>query len=319
MMSSSTNDPWSMYERMKVVGRGASGSAILCKRKKDNSQVVVKELLHGMKLKEAHDEYMNEIQLLSIVRHPNIIAYLDSFTHETREQTDTKTRKTEPSLRTLYIVMEYADGGNIFYMTQGTLDTYLSKLNGNHLEEEKVIYFFSQIAFALHHIHSHNILHRDLKTNNIMISASGKSIVLKIGDFGISKFLNSEETSTNTVVGTPSYLSPELCDGKACNEKSDIWAMGCILYEIMALHRMFEGSSLPALVMKITAGKYKPLPKIYSEDLSNLVSNCTKLNPQDRPNTLAIMGLTFLQDGLLNTQMTIGKLSLEDEIKFSPY
>jgi serine/threonine protein kinase len=119
MMSSTTtsNDPWSMYERIKVVGRGASASAILCKRKKDNAQVVVKELLHGMKSKEAHDEYMNEIQLLSIVRHPNIIAYLDSFTHETREQTDSKTRKKQPSLLTLYIVMEYADGGNTFYVT----------------------------------------------------------------------------------------------------------------------------------------------------------------------------------------------------------
>jgi NIMA (never in mitosis gene a)-related kinase len=152
-----------------------------------------------------------------------------------------------------------------------------------------------------------------------MISGSGKSIVLKIGDFGISKFLSAQETTTSTIVGTPSYLSPELCDGKPCNEKSDIWAMGCILYEIMALHRMFEGSSLPALVMKITAGKYKSLPKFYSDDLSNLVSSCTKLNPDDRPNTQAIMGMTFLQDGLLNTQMTIGRLSLEDEIKFSPY
>lgn len=152
-----------------------------------------------------------------------------------------------------------------------------------------------------------------------MITGSGKSLILKIGDFGISKFLSSVETNTSTVVGTPSYLSPELCDGKACNEKSDIWAMGCILYEIMALHRMFEGSSLPALVMKITSGKYKPLPEFYSNDLSNLVSLCTKLSPDDRPNTQAIMGLTFLQDGLLSSQMSVGRLCIEDEISFIPY
>ena len=161
-------------------------------------------------------------------------------------------------------------------------------------------------------------MHRDLKTNNIMISGTGKSLILKIGDFGISKFLSSQEATSVTVVGTPSYLSPELCDGKSCNEKSDIWAMGCILYEIMALHRMFEGSSLPALVMKITSGKYKPLPSFYSSDLSSLVGDCTKLNPDDRPNTQAIMGMCFLQEGLLSTQMTIGRLSLVDECNFIP-
>lgn len=323
MMSNSTtsNDPWSTYERVREVGRGAHASAILCKRKKDNVFVVVKQLLHEMKSKETHDEYMNEIQLLSIVRHPNIIAYLDSFTYESKEQTEftarSKSRKKSHSApMTLYIVMEYADGGTLFYLILGTLDSYLSTLNGNHLEESTVIHFFSQIAFALHHIHSHNILHRDLKSNNIMITGSGKSLILKIGDFGISKFLSTVEKSTNTVVGTPSYLSPELCDGKACNEKSDIWALGCILYEIMALHRMFEGSSLPALVMKITSGKFKPLPEFYSDDLCHLVSLCTKLRPDDRPNTQGIMGLNFLQDGLLNTQMSVGRLNVEDEINF---
>ena len=149
-----------------------------------------------------------------------------------------------------------------------------------------------------------------------MISGSGNSIILKIGDFGISKFLKNVESLTETgVVGTPSYLSPELCDGKSCSEKSDIWAMGCILYEIMALHRMFEGSNLPALVMKITSGKYKALPNLYTENLSNLVTSCTDLNPEERPNTKSIMGLAFLQDHLLKTQMTIGRLSLAEEFK----
>lgn len=85
------------------------------------------------------------------------------------------------------------------------------------------------------------ILHRDLKTNNIFISGSGPNRILKIGDFGISKFLNTG-TKAETVVGTPSYLSPELCEGKPYNDKSDIWAMGCILYEIICLQKMFQGS-----------------------------------------------------------------------------
>ena len=118
--ATTSSDPWALYERIKVVGRGAHGFAILCNRKKDNVNVVVKELLHDMKSKEAHDEYMNEIQLLSIVRHPNIIAYFDSFTAENKDYTDHKTRdatvsnrrQKQPTPMTLYIVMEYADGGN---------------------------------------------------------------------------------------------------------------------------------------------------------------------------------------------------------------
>lgn len=114
--SATSNDPWSIYEKIREVGRGAHASAILCKRKKDNVFVVVKQLLHEMKSKETHDEYMNEIQLLSIVRHPNIIAYLDSFTFESKEQAElmsrSKTRRKQPIPMTLYIVMEYADGGN---------------------------------------------------------------------------------------------------------------------------------------------------------------------------------------------------------------
>ncbi len=85
------------------------------------------------------------------------------------------------------------------------------------------------------------ILHRDLKTNNILICGSGPNRILKIGDFGISKFLNTG-TKAETVVGTPSYLSPELCEGKPYNDKSDIWAMGCILYEIICQQKMFQGS-----------------------------------------------------------------------------
>lgn len=115
-----------------------------------------------------------------------------------------------------------------------------------------------------------SILHRDLKTTNILISGGyGPSKVLKIGDFGISKIMDAKgKAATGTcsffmvslifcqmanfqVVGTPSYLSPELCEGREYNEKSDIWALGCILYEMCAKKKLFEAPNLPSLVMKI--------------------------------------------------------------------
>ena len=101
-----------------------------------------------------------------------------------------------------------------------------------------------------------------------------KSLLMEffqIGDFGISKILTSK-SKASTVVGTPSYISPELCEGRAYDQKSDIWSLGCILYEMCALQRAFQAPSLPALVLKIMRGRIHPLPSHFS---STLKSNFT--------------------------------------------
>jgi len=90
-----------------------------------------------------------------------------------------------------------------------------------------------QIAGALHYIHGRNILHRDLKTQNILLDRNGVPV---LADFGISKVLQQTEGyAANTVVGTPYYLSPEVCMNKPYTFKSDIWALGCVLYEMATL------------------------------------------------------------------------------------
>jgi serine/threonine protein kinase len=159
---------------------------------------------------------VGEIQVLSMLRHPNIIAYYDSLMCKEPGQ---------GSGGTLMIVMEYADAG--------TLEEVLKK-NTRPLAEYEIMTNFSQICLGLHHVHSQNILHRDLKTCNILICGTGPSKVLKIGDFGISKVM--VHSVAESLVGTPSYLSPELCEGKPYNVKSDIWALGCILYLLASTH-----------------------------------------------------------------------------------
>ncbi len=100
--------------------------------------------------------------------------------------------------------------------------------------------WFVQLCFAVKYIHDKKILHRDLKSSNIFICSNGN---IKLGDFGIAKVLKNTNEFAKTIVGTPYYLSPEICLRKPYNQKSDIWSMGCILFELMNLRHAFEGES----------------------------------------------------------------------------
>ncbi|KAK9815766.1 hypothetical protein WJX72_009157 [[Myrmecia] bisecta] len=196
--------------------------------------------------------------MLSGFNHANIIQYHESILEE----------------GLLHIVMEYADDGDLCTAVQQR------SAAKNPMSEAEIMFWFVQILLALWHVHSKNVLHRDLKTQNIFLA---KGNILKLGDFGIARVLTSGTDMARTVIGTPYYLSPEICEDKPYDQKSDCWSLGCVLYEMCTLKRAFDGQSLPALVVKILRGKYPPLAERYSVQLRSLVDSMLRQKPKDRP------------------------------------
>ncbi|KFW05439.1 Serine/threonine-protein kinase Nek5, partial [Eurypyga helias] len=268
------------YEIIKKIGEGSFGKIFLAKRKVDNEQCVIKEINLTKKEKEASQK---EVILLAQMKHANIVTFYASLQEKNK----------------LYIVMEYCDGGDL-----------MRRINMQHgvlFDEDQVLNWFVQISLGLKHIHDKKILHRDVKAQNIFLSNNGK--VAKLGDFGIARQLNSTMEFARTCVGTPYYLSPEICENRPYNNKTDIWSLGCVLYELCALKHpviltvlfllfsliKFEGNSLHQLVLKICRGRFHPVSPNYSYDLRLLISQLLKISPRDRPSINSILRKPFLQ------------------------
>merc|ERR1719355_45480 len=130
--------------------------------------------------------------------------------------------------------------------------------------------WFAQIVLALQYIHSEKVLHCDLKTSNIFLSR--ESSVVKLGDFGISRVLEGTADAAVTMVGTPYYMSPEVCRNEPYSWKSDVWALGCVLYEMCMLKHAFESNSLMGLIYRIVSEPADPIPEMYSSEPRELVS-----------------------------------------------
>jgi NIMA (never in mitosis gene a)-related kinase len=184
--------------------------------------------------------------LLSELNHDNIVKYYDSFIDN----------------QNLNIVMEYCDGGDLSQF----IHSYKEK--NKSIDNNKIYDIFLQIAKGLEYLHMQKIIHRDIKPLNIFLYKDGR---VKIGDLGVAKSLLFNSFA-NTFVGTPYYLSPEICEEKPYNEKADIWSLGCILYEMVVLKKPFEGLNPASVIYKIVKGKYEqPDSKKFDKNFVELI------------------------------------------------
>ena len=253
------------YKIKQQIGTGAYGKVF--KVEKNNNIYVLKQipLNHTTNI----ETIINEAKILSSLNSEYVVKYYDSFIEENN----------------LNIIMEYCENGDLStYMKEYKEKTLSNKsIFSNYeslsLPDDIIWKMFIQISLGLYDIHKKKILHRDLKTLNIFLT---KDYKCKIGDLGVAKILNGTNYA-KTFVGTPYYLSPEICDEKPYNEKSDVWALGCILYEMASFKHPFNASNQPSLYFKIMKGIYEPLSLKCSFDIKKMVEVLLEKNYYKRP------------------------------------
>lgn len=272
------------YAKIKDIGQGSYGKAVLVQDREAKLFVMKIIDMSRMDSKQRKDA-VNEVKVLSSLKHPYIVSYRESFQEH----------------RHLAIVMDYADGGDLherITKTRKAMKTFA---------EEKIVRWFTEATLALKYMHDKHVLHRDLKSQNLFLTSQDR---LRIGDFGISKVLESTAAFARTTIGTPYYLSPEICMEKPYSFASDIWALGCILYELAALRVPFDASSLQSLVHKITRGPTPQLPSAYSSELRQLCSDLLHREQSQRPAAPEILQRPVIQ-------MEIRRMLREEQAKSS--
>ena len=155
-----------------------------------------------------------------------------------------------------------------------------------------ILGWLTQVAIAIRHIHERKVIHRDLKCENIFLTRDN---VVQLGDFGIAKSLKQSMEKIKSVVGTPYYMSPEICDNKDYTNKTDIWSLGVVLYELCALRPPFDSVSIAGLALRICRGEYSPIPSVYSDDLRKLVGKLLTVEPSKRPNIHQVIKTPIIQ------------------------
>jgi serine/threonine-protein kinase len=253
------------YQVIKRLGAGAFGTVYKAKDKILGRMVAIKTIrLEGLAasggagLEELMDRFKREAMVSAQLKHPNIVTIYDIGDSDGMS----------------YIAMEFIDGVGLDRVIAGA----------GRLPVERAAALAAQVADALDFAHKHNVVHRDIKPANIMVEAGDR---VKVTDFGIAKVTDSAEhlTATGSLLGTPSYMSPEQARGSAIDGRSDLFAVGAILYEMVAGKKAFRGDSITGLIFKIITEEPPPLreqdPEI-PEELIRIVARALTKDPAGR-------------------------------------
>ncbi|KAJ1611753.1 NIMA-related kinase 5 [Cryptosporidium canis] len=262
------------YRIIEYVGKGQFGNTYLVENTKDYKIWLAKCIDLSQMDEDDKKRSLQEAEIMKSISHPYVIKCHESFMHDDVY---------------LVIIMEYCENGDIGAL----IDSCISK--GTYLEERTILHWCAQLAAGLYYLHNEcRIIHRDIKPSNIFIRDNGD---LVIGDFGISRIMLSVTMPfTLTSIGTPQYMSPEMCENKPYTYKSDIWSFGCVLYELTCLKPPFSGDSLISLAWKISFQEIEPLPSCYSCDLFQFIQGLLSRDPILRPDPKEILSNKLIRE-----------------------
>lgn len=288
------------FEALELIGRGSFGNIRKVRRISDGKVLVRKEISYKSMNQKEKAQLIAEFRILKCLDHPNIVQYLH---HEHNSES-----------HMVYLYMEYCGGGDLAGLIRQCKETMTI------IPEHFIWSVFTQLILALYRCHFNTdppsssgelfsnepdmspsnpatvILHRDIKPDNVfMMNNDGEDYSIKLGDFGLAKMLDEEHLLANTYVGTPYYMSPEVLMDQPSTPQSDIWSLGCVIYELCALHPPFQAKSHLLLSQKIREGVYSPIPDYYSSTLSKTISACLNLAPLQRPTTATLLRLDVIK------------------------
>ena len=257
------------YTRIRVLGRGHFGVAFVVGTNSNGVQLVAKEVfLSQLVTDEDREIVLREADRLRKLHHPNIVRYVEHFEEH----------------GAVYIITEYADNGDLYSEIESN-----KRQGAAPMPENLVVHYIRQLAYALHHLHSQRMIHRDVKPMNVFLTSSGD---VKLGDVGLSIVLPDGNSHASTFCGTAAYSAPEMLQGQGYDGKIDVWALGVTLYQLMTYGLPFNGSSYE-MNKRIVEMPYPAVPTVlpYSDVLRNVLDQCLRKEPGDRPDSAGVLEL----------------------------
>ncbi|NWS67598.1 NEK11 kinase, partial [Crotophaga sulcirostris] len=279
------------YVIQRKLGNGSFGCVYLVsdkKAKQGEELKVLKEMSVGDLKPNETVEANLEAQLLSKLDHPAIVKFYASFVERD----------------SFCIITEYCEGGDLDFKIQEC------KESGKIFTQRQIIDWFIQLLFGVNYMHERRILHRDLKAKNIFL----KNNLLKIGDFGVSRLLMGSCDLATTFTGTPYYMSPEALKHQGYNTKSDIWSLGCILYEMCCMNHAFTGHNFLSVMLKIVEGDTPSLSDRYPSQLNAVLCSMLNKNPSLRPAAAEILKIPYIEEQLKNIQYEFTNVTVKDKV-----